>query len=281
MESKFVEINGVRLNYGEGARNGPRLVFLPGFPRYWSEYRPVLDALEPQYHLFALSMRGQGRSERSPPYTISSYIDDTAVFLREVVGRSALGIGHSAGAWFGLAAANDDPDLFSAFISIDQPLDPADHVIAHGTDTSSVRRMLDAMRNAAGVEDLKAGLAALPAAGGGTWADEMSVRELDERAAHLAEVDPETFAPWAKGIEEWLLVPELQRWPGRYRGPLLFLDGDPVAGSMLTEQAVRYNRARYPWAERVELTGHDHIMGLRDAPGRAVSEIRRFFDRIA
>ena len=211
MESKFVEINGVRLNYGEGAGNGPRLVFLPGFPRYWTEYRPVLDALEPQYHLFALSMRGQGRSERSPPYTISSYIDDTAVFLREVVGRSALGIGHSAGAWFGLAAANDDPDLFSAFVSIDQPLDPADHVIAHGADTSSVQRMLDAMRAASGVEDLRLRLAALPAAGGGTWADEMSVRELGDRAAHLAGIDPETFAPWAEGIEEWLLVPELQR----------------------------------------------------------------------
>ncbi|MEV8468977.1 hypothetical protein AB0T83_19735 [Fluviibacterium sp. DFM31] len=49
---------------------------------------------------------------------------------------------------------------------------------------------------------------------------------------------------------------------------------------MLTRKAVSYNMARYPWAKRVELQHHDHVMGLRDAPVPAVAEIRRFLDGI-
>ncbi len=277
MKSKFVELDGVRFNYGEGRPNGRRLVFLPGFPRYWSEYRPLLDMLEPHYHLFALSMRGQGLSQRSPPYTIASYITDTIAFLRGVVGGGALGIGHSAGAWFGLAAANDFPDLFSAFVSIDQPLNPEDHVIAHGTDVSAVGQLLAALRAARDVDELKKRLSCLLTSNGRSWAEEMDDREILERAHQLSKIDPETFAPWANGLENWIMVAELQRWPGQYRAPLLFLDGDPDAGSMLTASAVHYNLSRYPWAQRVELKGHDHIMGLRSDPERSVAEIRSFF----
>jgi len=281
MDSKFVEFDGVRLNYGEGRPNGRRLVFLPGFPRYWSEYRPLLDMLEPHYHLFALSMRGQGLSQRAPPYTIASYIADTVAFLRGVVGSGALGVGHSAGAWFGLAAANDFPDLFSAFVAIDQPFNPEDHIIAHGKDTSSVRQLLQALRGAGDANDLQKRLAALPTPAGRTWADEMDAEKLRQRARHLSQIDPETFAPWADGLENWIMVPELQRWPGRYQAPLLFLDGDPDAGSMLSADAVQYNRACYPWAQRVELKDHDHIMGLRSAPQPSVAQIRLFFDGLS
>ncbi|RYH07878.1 alpha/beta fold hydrolase [Tropicimonas sp. IMCC6043] len=280
MKSKFVDLNGVRLNYGEGAANGPKLVFLPGFPRYWTEYQPLLEQLTPDYHVFALSLRGQGQSQWSPPYTISNYIEDTVAFLREVVGPSSFGVAHSAGAWFGLAAANDFPDLFSAFVSIDQPLDPDDHVIAHGTDTSSVKAMLMAMRAAKDVDDLAFRLRGVPTSDGRSWADEMSEEDIQGRAVHLSGVDPETFAPWAEGLESWIRVPELRRWPGQYRAPLMFLDGDPERGSMLTSKAVEYNMACYPWAKRVELQNHDHIMGLRDVPGPAVAEIRHFLDRI-
>jgi pimeloyl-ACP methyl ester carboxylesterase len=226
-------------------------------------------------------MRGQGRSQWAPPYTIASYVDDTTAFLREVVGPAAYGVAHSAGAWFGLAAANDFPDIFSAFVSIDQPLDPKDHILAHGTDTSSIERLLAVMLAAVDVEDLQLRLSKLSTQDGRTWADDMTKEELHGRAVHLRELDPETFAPWANGLERWIDIPELRRWPGRYRAPVLFLDGDPEAGSMLTAKAVRYNLARYPWAERVELRGHDHVMGLRDNPEAAVSEIRRFFDNLS
>lgn len=280
MRPKSVHVNDVNLSFGEGPANGRRLVFLPGFPRYWEEYLPLLEALEPHYHVFALSMRGQGLSQRAPPYTISSYIEDTTAFLQDVVGPAALGVGHSAGAWFGLAAANDFPDLFSAFVSIDQPLNPKDHLIAHGTDTSAVQSTLDAMRAAKDIGDLQSRLSELPTASGGTMADEMTRAEINARAVHLANIDPETFAPWAKGLEQWIAVPELQRWPGRYTAPVLFLDGDPVQGSMLTEAAVTYNLAHYPWAGRVELKDHDHGMRLRDNPHRPVAEIRNFFDNL-
>lgn len=281
MKSEFVDVNGVRLNYGEGAANGPKLVFIPGFPRNWTEYGPLLEALKPYFHVFAPTMRGQGLSQWSAPYLISSYIDDTAAFLHHIVGDSALGVGHSAGAWFGLASANDSPELFTAFISLDQPLDPNDHVAFHGKDSSPTRRMLDAMRAATSVEDLQQKLSKLPSSGGRSWSDEMSDEELRDKAVHLRSIDPETFAPWADGLEDWIVIPELQRWPGKYHNPLLFLDGEMNGGSMLTPKAVEYNLSHYPWAERIEMKNLDHVMGLRDTPGPASAEIRRFFDGLS
>jgi hypothetical protein len=76
----------------------------------------------------------------------------------------------------------------------------------------------------------------------------------------------------------WIGIPELKAWPGAYRNPVLFLDGDPDAGSLVSAEAAAYNLGHYPWARRVEMKRLDHSLGLWDDPGLVVDEIRRFFD---
>ncbi len=39
-----------------------------------------------------------------------------------------IGLGYSSGSWFGLGAAAGHRDLFSSFVDLDQPLNPADHL---------------------------------------------------------------------------------------------------------------------------------------------------------
>ncbi len=82
------------------------------------------------------------------------------------------------------------------------------------------------------------------------------------------------------GLESWIVIPELVAWPGAYSHPLLFVDGDPEAGSMTSPAAVEYNLERYPWAERIEMAGYDHALRLRDHPGPVVGHIRRFFEKV-
>lgn len=57
---------------------------------------------------------------------------------------------------------------------------------------------------------------------------------------------------------------------------MLFVYGDPDAGSMANEEARRYNQERYPWAEVVEVLGTDHMLGLEDDFGPVAAAIRRF-----
>lgn len=277
MESGFVTVNGVRLSYGEGPANGPRLVFLTGFPGSWEDYRPLLAALEPDYHVFTMTYRGLGQSEHAAPYRIADWVSETAAFIRDVAGAPALGIGHSAGAWFGLAAAVSEPDLFRAFVSLDQPLDPAVHVEFHKSRIRFYGAYAKAMRAASGREDLARRLAEVPTASGQTLGELESEDELLADADFFLTTDPKVFAAWEHdSLAELLLVPELQSWPGTYTGPLLFVYGDPDAGSLVSREARRYNQERYPWADQVEIAGANHSLGLYDDPTRVVTEIRRF-----
>lgn len=281
MESKFVDLDSVRLHYGEGAPNGPKLVLLTGFPETWDRWSSVHEVLEPRYHLFSPTYRGMGQSGRADEYPIAPYIEDLRAFLREVVAEPALGLGHSAGAWFGLAAAGKDPAAFSAFVSVDQPLDPRAHVRFHANRTGTIVAMTRAMREAESAAELASLLATVPAPAGGTLGDHLSASELAEEASSLRRFDPEIFGPWADdGLESWIVTPELEAWPGAYRNPLLFVDGEPGAGSMLDAAAIEYNLERYPWAERVEIKGQDHSMGLPENPGLVLEHVQQFFERI-
>ena len=280
VESKFVDLGGVKISYGEGAPNGPVLVFLHGFPGSWSEHGPVYELLEPRYHVFAPTLRGMGMSEKSGPYSIPVWIEEVGRFIRDVTGSGILGVGHSAGSWFGLAAACSDAGLFSAFVSLDHPLDPLGHVEYHQNRQATVMAMARAMRAAADVDDLRKLLADVPLSTGDTLGESIREDDLTSTAADLYLHDPEIFAAWVDdSLESFIVIPELQRWPGGYRSPLFFVDGDPSAGSMVKAAGVKYNMERYPWAERVEMGGLDHGLGLWEEPGPVVAEIRKFFDQ--
>lgn len=278
MESRFATLNGVRLHYGEGAPNGPTLVFLTGFPDAWPDYRPLFDVLEPDYHVFAVTYRGIGQSGHAAPYRIADWVADSAAFIREIAGPAALGVGHSAGAWFGLSALGREPGLLRAFVGLDEPLDPAVHVAFHTPRKPVYGGFAKAMRAASGPEDLARRLALVPSSTGRPLGEIRSADELQAQATELFPCDPEIFAAWERdALAPWLLVPELQSWPGDYRGPLLFVYGDPAAGSLVSREARSYNQERYPWAERVEIAGAAHDLGLYDEPSRTLAEIRRFF----
>ena len=198
-------------------------------------------------------------------------------FIHEVAAPPVLGVGHSAGAWFGLAAAGEDPDLFTTFVSLDQPLDPQDHLAFHGSRNSALHELVQARRQARGVDELRTAMAEIATSQGATIGELLNEEELRQEAESWFALDPEIFALWVDhSLDAFIMVPELQRWPGAFRGPLLFLDGDPAAGSMVSDTAASYNMAHYPWAERIQLPGLDHGLGLVDDPAPIVTQISTF-----
>lgn len=118
----------VRLNYAmAGEASKPAVLLVPGQTESWWGYEAAMDLLKDRFQLFAVDLRGQGRSGRTPGrYTLDNMGNDLVRFIQGVIGRPTIVSGLSSGgvlsAWLsayappGLirAAHYEDPPLFSA-----------------------------------------------------------------------------------------------------------------------------------------------------------------------
>lgn len=270
MVSRTAAVNGVRLLYLQGPGNGPPLLLQHGFPGTPDALRELFAPLAELHHLYAPGVRGMPGSSHVPPYHLRSWMGDLVAFLEQVVGRPAVAIGHSAGAMLLALVAAGRPELITRLVILDMPLSPAFHTEFGNRTAATFRAYRHALAGGGGVEQMAERLGASPSGRGGVIADHTPREELLERARGLLGFDPEVFAPWAEGRHgDIFAIPELAELPGRWRGPTLFLDGDPEAGSLCGPDEVAYNLARFPWAERVQLGGMGHGLGLHGAGGVA------------
>lgn len=115
-------VNGVRLHYAE-AGAGPALVLVPGQSFPWQSYERVMPRLAKRFHVYALDVRGHGRSEHTPGhYTFSTCGQDLVAFLKTVVGEPAICCGSSSGGLICIWAAAHAPELVRAVLAEDPPL---------------------------------------------------------------------------------------------------------------------------------------------------------------
>jgi pimeloyl-ACP methyl ester carboxylesterase len=118
----------VKLNYATaGEPSNPALLLVPGQTESWWGYEAAMDLLKESFQLFAVDLRGQGRSGRTPGrYTLDNMGNDLVRFISGAIGRPAIVSGLSSGgvlaAWLsayappGLvsAAHYEDPPLFAS-----------------------------------------------------------------------------------------------------------------------------------------------------------------------
>ncbi len=118
----------VQLNYAvAGSPDRPALLLIPGQTESWWGYEAAMHLLAEHFHVFAVDLRGQGRSSRTPGrYTLDNIGNDLVRFLSGVVGRSAIVAGLSSGGvvatWLAayampgqvVAAYLEDPPLFAS-----------------------------------------------------------------------------------------------------------------------------------------------------------------------
>jgi pimeloyl-ACP methyl ester carboxylesterase len=79
MQYKTVSVNGVNVFYREaGTPGAPKLVLLHGFPSSSHQYRNLMAALAPRFHLIAPDYPGFGLSEMPPSDKYTYTFDKTA-----------------------------------------------------------------------------------------------------------------------------------------------------------------------------------------------------------
>lgn len=111
------------LNYVEGPDTGPPLLLIPGQMEFWQGYKLVIPHFCRNYHVFAVDVRGHGKSSRTPgEYSYNIIGQDLTTFLQNVVRSPAIVSGLSSGAVLAIWLAANAPDLVREAISEDPPL---------------------------------------------------------------------------------------------------------------------------------------------------------------
>lgn len=110
--------SNLRLQYVEqGWPGGTPVVLLHGVTDSWRSFEPLLPYLPTSLHVFALTQRGHGDSDRPEDgYTFDQMAEDVAQFMDAIGLRSAVVAGHSMGASVAQRFAISHPDRVRALV---------------------------------------------------------------------------------------------------------------------------------------------------------------------
>ena len=123
LEEKRFNTGEIEINYVVGPNNGPPLVLIPGQGADWTTYKKVLPTLSQDYHVYAVDVRGHGKSDwTTGDYTFTSIGRDFTALLETVVQEPAIVSGNSSGGLISLWLAANRPDLVKGIILEDPPL---------------------------------------------------------------------------------------------------------------------------------------------------------------
>jgi pimeloyl-ACP methyl ester carboxylesterase len=155
---------GVKLEYIEqGDPKGLPVILLHGFPDSWRSYEKVLNHLPKSLHVFAISQRGHGNSDKpAKGYFPKDFAGDVAAFIKALQLPPAIIVGHSMGATItqqfvlsyphlvrgivlegAIASFNDKKDMMDYKQLVDQLKDPLDTALAREFQQSTLANPID------------------------------------------------------------------------------------------------------------------------------------------
>jgi pimeloyl-ACP methyl ester carboxylesterase len=122
------DLGEIAMNYAvAGADSAPALLLIPGQTESWWGFEQAMKLVAADFRVYAVDLRGQGRSSRTPGrYTLDNWGNDLVRFIQLVIKRPTIVAGLSSGgvltAWLsayappGLlrAAYYEDPPLYSS-----------------------------------------------------------------------------------------------------------------------------------------------------------------------
>lgn len=128
MAEHMIDLGEVEMNYATvGEASMPALLLIPGQTESWWGYQAAMPQLAEHFEVFAVDLRGQGRSTRTPGrYTLDNMGNDLVRFMDLVIGRPTIVSGLSSGgvlaSWLSAyarpdqvrAAVYEDPPLFAS-----------------------------------------------------------------------------------------------------------------------------------------------------------------------
>lgn len=225
------------ISFIEIPRNGIPLVLIHGITSRWQPFQSLLPELSEKYHVFALDLRGHGRSSHTPgAYHLEDFTRDTYQFIAQQVQAPVVVYGHSLGALIGINLAAQQPQWVRALILGDPPLYHHDTLTQNTFWHSAFIELLEFIASHPDHKEMDAWLAQnMPG---------MSAERRIERVRSLETLDPDVVRAvisnaQMEGVSLSILAP-------RVTCPVLLLRGNPRLGSALREQDVDFALTHFP-----------------------------------
>jgi pimeloyl-ACP methyl ester carboxylesterase len=223
----------VTINYAEGSDNGPPLILLHGIGRNWRDFLRLLPAFD-RWHVFALDLRGHGRSSHvSQGYCSGDYATDVIALLQHKIRVPAVIFGHSLGGVVAMHVAACLPERVRAIIIRDSAL--TRHTLVHSMYQALFTGLYQVVRRGGSPREMAHQLATLeipvPGLPGTVPIGELpgnSEADLLKWADSLQQVDPDAMRAT---IEGYTLEDFHSDTSGEDPVPHAYFAGEPRAGA--------------------------------------------------
>jgi len=116
MNGKYVQVNGINLHYEEYG-DGVPLILLHGGTSTLEDWKPLIPAFDPHFHVYALDSRAHGKTDNpSGKLSYRMMAEDVAAFIEALDIHRPLVCGYSDGGQIALELAMRCPGLARALV---------------------------------------------------------------------------------------------------------------------------------------------------------------------
>ena len=125
VDHRYATNDGVRIHYAiAGPAKAPLAVFLHGFPDFWYSWRQQMAALEDQFRVAALDMRGYNMSDKPKGvenYAMPLLVADVLAVIDAEQAESAIVVGHDWGGAVAWNVAMNHPQRVKLLVILNLP----------------------------------------------------------------------------------------------------------------------------------------------------------------
>jgi len=276
-EEKFFDTGTVMLNYlDDGSASAEPLVMLHGGAWRWQEYLPLIPTLSQRWHIYAMDLRGNGRSgwvaER---YRLEDFTEDTVAFIKQLNAPVVI-VGHSLGGAIALMTAARFPERVKALIIEDTAL-----------TLENYKRIIESSRDMYGLWlDLKKSVQSekeLSLALSEKYRDYPGVTSqwILFFAGCLWQLDPTYFNALLYDFDGFTKGYDYKQILSKIKCPILFIRGEVRFGAVMTEDEILWLKKNFSNVRYSQINGVGHLLHLEDQGKNLVlEEMMAFLERI-
>ncbi len=274
---KFFDTGKVKINYLDyGSLSAEPLVMLHGGAWCWEEYLSLIPSLSERWHIYALDLRGNGKSGWVPGhYRLEDFTEDNLEFLKQLNAPAVL-IGHSIGGVIALMVAARCPENVKALIAEDLVLTLDNYKKVIDSSQKMYRLWLDLKKSAKSEQELSL-----------AWADKytnypcVTSQWILFFAKCLWQLDPTFFDALLYDFDGFTKGYDYKEILTKIDCPVLFIRGEAKLGAVMADDEISWLKQNFSNKKCVQINGVGHLLHLQDQGQTPVlREIRTFLERI-
>lgn len=260
-QSKFTEVNGIKMHYLEwGEPGAPDLILIHGWTGWAQSYNWLARQLQNEYHIIAPDHRGHGESDKPVTgYRLRDFVEDIHQLIGTLGLRKPLYAGNSWGGCIGTIMGADFPDDISkAFLG--------DPVYWKMTNAFVTNLLVSLDRRNKPIAEIQK---EMRDAG-------RSEEDIELEAVRATKFSVDALTRLLSDNRDFAFASE--EYVKRIKVPTYIVAADPaVGGYILNEEADYYERIASPMVKVARWQGIGHGV-LAQAPERYLKEMQAFFE---